>query len=332
MFLSLTFDFFLLLLTFRKKSRGLKVFGKPKFQGGPFTKFNQLQFISVSRFKSYSSLICLSSVYVPILFLKILKLIGVRLLVNQNGVYYPSWYSKNYKKKNVYLKKLNAFSHHTFFQSEFALRSYKDWVGPPPANYSILYNPVDMKIFYPATNKPPTPLKIIFFYDFQKRNSDLWKYCFNFIEFAEKKMAYPHEWIMMGRTTDHAVLTAYPALSNIQFILNPGNQVPEILRTCHVAVHLVYNDVCPNKVLECMASGIWVITHSAGGSAELVGSAGTVIPVPFNYEKAFYPSYEELFSALDKYIKNPLEYEQKTIQHSKSFHLNNWYNKLSDKF
>jgi len=147
----------------------------------------QLQPLLGKNLAGYSTIICLSGVRVPLIALKVLRLFGATILVNQNGVYYPSWYPENYEKKNLYLKKLNRIANHTFFQSAFAQKSYLDWLGELPPQSSILYNPVDIDFYKPVIAKQNTIRmnRVLIFADIQPRLEGLWNHLLDFVRYMD---------------------------------------------------------------------------------------------------------------------------------------------------
>jgi deoxyribodipyrimidine photo-lyase len=112
--------------------------------------------------------------------LHILKWRGARILVNQNGVFYPEWCERvgldDWQLKNQFLKRLNDSADYVFFQSQYALESYRIWVGSENPNYKVLINPVDLSVFRPAKIKLMTKdLRVLIFLDVNSFTSVFWK-------------------------------------------------------------------------------------------------------------------------------------------------------------
>lgn len=324
---------FLCLLTYRPQSSGIKLFGKPRFSGGPKTKENQLTPILAKSWQSYSTLICLSAVRVPLFALKILKTMGVKIIVNQNGVYYPAW-SVDYKAKNTYLYALTHLADHVYFQSEFAKKSYQEWVGALPESWSILYNAVDRNIFFPRLEKEKkTPLKIIHFCDVSSGTELVWKYILELKTFLDSRETI--EWIFVGRVLSPEVFSrlGFNSLKNVfcHWDLQEEKKIAEVLREANLALHFRYNDVCPNKVLELMASGVWVVTLSAGGSAELVSAqGGCVLPVQEGYGLPHFPEKENVLVAIRKFLESPDVLQEGVLKRAEHFKLENWHQTLQN--
>lgn len=292
-----------LLITLRPGARGAgthKVFGRPSYGGGPRTKHNQLAGSGAARGRPYSTLICLSAVRVPLLFLRTLRFLGARIVVNQNGVYYPLWFKGDHEERNAFLAGLNAVASHSFFQSQFSVDSWERWVGPLPGSYSILPNGVDRSFFRPDDQRSTnaSKLRCLIFLDFKDSNRALWQYFSALV----RKLG-DEQWILMGRAENQALVREVQVelpRAPVEWVLSPGpDELAKTLRSCDISFHFVYNDVCPNKVLECLASGVFVVCSSAGGAKELVrDGGGIVLRVNEGYEVAEYPAIAAVEEAL----------------------------------
>ncbi len=313
----------------------LKLARRPSYLGGPATKSRQLDKILAPTGASYSGLLCLSALRFPLTVAALLKRRGIRIVVNQNGVYYPAWYPKGWEKKNLYLQRLNAIADHTYFQSEFALESYKRWVGSTPKSWSILYNAVDLERFStrgrtPAGQKP----RILIFTDFAEINRKLWLHVAEFIT-ASQNAGDQWEWHLAGRVGSEDLYAHLKERlekngAKIHWYEQPDpTAVAKMLASVDIAFHLFYNDVCPNKVLEAMASGVHVVTVSAGGSKELVGDAGQVLLVKEGLDIPEYPTSEMLRQAVKRFMMDPAGYSAKARARAEQFGLDSWFKKLS---
>jgi glycosyltransferase involved in cell wall biosynthesis len=316
-----------LFLTLRKRQEHgpyFKVVAAPSFQGGPATKLGQLGPLLAPAWSPYSAVFCFSAVQTPLALLRLLKSRGARIVVNQNGVYYPSWYPRGWERKNRYLAELNALADFSFFQSEFALESYRKFVGEPPAapKRAILHNGVDLKRFQPRATPAAQPTRVLVFADVSELTRPLWKHVL-----ALQRKLPEQAWVFMGRIHDRRVFEELGLNRNgaENYFDWPAARVPEVLRSCDVALHLVYNDVCPNKALECMASGLWVIGLSAGGTAELVGDGGAILAVKHGFDAPDFPSLDALAAELEKFRARARECRERAVARAAKFDLAGWH-------
>lgn len=317
----------------------IKVFGSPHFGGGPSTKLQQLQSIVARPGEPYAAVLCLSAVQVPLSILRLLKTRGAKLIVNQNGIYYPRWYGPGYERKNHYLRKLNELADYGFFQCEFALQGYRRWVGPPPATHTILYNAVDHKRFYPRASAQNAKTRVLFFHDIKLLNQWLWKNFLEFMNTLDPKDWNHVEWIFMGgvqaKDLHQSIKYKLSELQKKGFSIicewSPKtNELPKILRDCDISLHLVYNDVCPNRVLEALASGLYVVALSAGGTKELLQhGGGSVVNVPETYDTQIWPEPHALAAQIQAAVQLGESGRIAAAKASQQFALPPWLKKIS---
>ncbi|MGZ3655138.1 MAG: glycosyltransferase [Bdellovibrionota bacterium] len=262
----------------------------------------------------------------PLPLLRLLKALGARITVNQNGVYYPLW-SHDFEKRNAFLRELNSQAHHTFFQSEFARASFERWVGPVPASHSLLYNAVDRRFYSPDWSRKTdrSHLRVLLFQDFREINRELWDFHLKLIQGAPAGV----EWVILGRAESSALeakVRSEVGGRPVTWELNPSaERVAKILPSSDVAFHFVHNDVCPNKVLECLASGVYVICSSAGGSRELVArGGGEALPTEESYERRTFPETALVWAALERFSADPEAKRREAHAASAAFDLPPW--------
>ena len=87
-----------------------------------------------------------------------------------------------------------------------------------------------------------------------------------------------------------------------------AQNLPEIYNQIDVFIHPVAADVCPNVVVEALASGVPVVCHAFGGAVELVGAGGVSVDGnPFEADDVFISKMSEaiieVLSELDLYRK-----------------------------
>ena len=79
---------------------------------------------------------------------------GARIVWNQNGVAYPSWYGRGWEQVNEPMARLHADADYVFYQSQFCKLSADRFLGERRGPWEILYNSVDTKLFTPAASNP----------------------------------------------------------------------------------------------------------------------------------------------------------------------------------
>lgn len=345
----LLIDFFDLFLTLRPSmardslrpqmqgARRLKVFGAPHFGGGPASKMVHLREMLAKKGEPYSHVLCLSAVRVPIFLLWILRWRGAKVLVNQNGVYYPNWMPEGYEARNQFLAKLNRAAHHSFFQSEFALNSYKKWVGEPPASFSILHNPVDQNRFRPSEkNSAGGKPTVLFFMDIGATSLNAWSY-FTSLLLGNMAEAQNYRWLLVGRASkemqkNSGASALLKSGLEVKAHWNPeAAEIPALLASADLLFYPRYNDVCPNKVLECLASGLPVVGLSAGGTKELVGHAGKILSVVEDYGPPQYPESASVWAALAEISAKLHSYRNEALSRAGNLSLRKWQKAIEEK-
>jgi glycosyltransferase involved in cell wall biosynthesis len=64
------------------------------------------------------------------------------------------------------------------------------------------------------------------------------------------------------------------------------SELASIYRASNYLVHICHLDACPNSVVEALVCGLPVLSNNIGGTPELVGSDGIILPLdqPFNFK------------------------------------------------
>lgn len=333
----LLFNLPILILSFyfpqKIKRNGVFYGGIPiESSGGPYQKIRLLKrFLGEQKLNFKCIYILSGSLRIPLYILKIYKLLNVKIIINQNGVFYPMWYKKNdLEQKNKILYQYNQISNITLFQSKFALKSYVKFVGSLPKNYKIIYNTVDTDIFY--------PLKI------KRRKNKLIKILIagNFYNYTEDyrvllsikavhllvKQGYLIKLIIAGNLSDRLIKIINDKKLEFLEIIGSYDQVTanRIFNNSDIYLHLHYMGCCDNILLEMMACGKHVIALNNGGNPELLlEDHCTLIPCKNNWEKQINPNTK----IISKYIKFCLDNKTRggteLVNHIKSkFSLKKW--------
>jgi glycosyltransferase involved in cell wall biosynthesis len=205
------------------------------------------------------------------------------------------------------MRRLREMADFVIYQSQFCKESARRFLGPCDAPAEILFNPVDVEKFQPASSRAVgQPLRLL-----AAGTHGTMDRVIHVLEMLA----------ILRREGIDAVLTV---AGNFQWpngeldfqnhIVRRGlqNHVQRVARFSqadaaslytlhHVLIHPKYMDPCPTVVLEAMACGLPVIGSASGGMPELVSEeCGVLVSAPMDYDKLHTPTGEELADALKK--------------------------------
>ena len=86
---------------------------------------------------------------------------GARVVLNQNGVCYPAWYGKDWKRANDPFRRLIETADHVVYQSRFCKKAADRFAAVCDAEWSVLHNPVDTSVFVHGPALPEEPLVLL---------------------------------------------------------------------------------------------------------------------------------------------------------------------------
>lgn len=259
-----------------------------------------------------ANLLYLISSYTPVFASRLVGLArqaGARFVLNQNGVAYPGWFGPGWENENARLRRLLIQADHIVYQSQFCKDNADHYLGSANCPSEILHNPVDTRIFVPATT-PPAPGKFIIllagshgaFYRTQVAVDTLAALLPRLPE-ARLVIAGRCAWRTDIRAAE-AELRAYTVQCGVAEAVEISGPYPQtsavpLFQRAHVLLHTKYNDPCPRLVVEALSCGLPVVYSATGGVPELVGEdAGIGIPGPIDFEKDHPPSPVRLADAL----------------------------------
>lgn len=245
----------------------------------------------------YDLLYLSSSTWPPGSFRKILKtrLRGSRFVWNQDGVGYPGWAGKGYRRLNRRLKAALRAAHHVIYQSEFCRASADRFLCAPGGSWEVLPNAVDVARFRPAKasfSRPPTILLGGNQYERYRVESAI-RTLARFTDLYEDARL-----IVTGKVAwsgdESADLQAAKDLATSLGVGEriewtgryPQSRAPAVYQQADLLLHTKYKDPCPSTVIEALACGLPVVYSDSGGVPELVGpSAGYAIPVEDTWDR-----------------------------------------------
>lgn len=239
-----------------------------------------------------------------------------KIILNQNGVYYPGWYfAQDLAQKNQQLALLQALSDEVIFQSEFCKQAYLAHVGPITKPHRVVLNScpdllpmgasLDQIMSQKAALRPCAILSGVFSEDaphileplldaleiLAHENFVFKVILAGYFDSKSKQM----EWYS-------ALLTRIQSFEKHGMLEWIGTydeaDLVRLSLSCHFALHLKYKDPCPNAVIERMSLGLPHIFSNSGGTPELVGGAGIGLRVPDSWSEQCKVNAQELAQAI----------------------------------
>lgn len=244
---------------------------------------------------------------------------GARLVWNQNGVGYPGWRGSGWREHNAPMIRALQAADCILYQSRFCKLSADRFLGEPRARWEILYNPVDTRIFTPATADPDPDHVVLLLGGSQyqyyrldvalRTSAGLVEQGVNARLLVTGRLCWAADERECRATADRRV-TELRLDGRVTF-LGPYSQrqASEILRRAHILLHTKYNDPCPGLVLEAMACGLPIVYSATGGVPELVDeAAGIGVPGPVQWEEDVPPAPDALTQATLRVLERRAEF------------------------
>ena len=226
---------------------------------------------------------------------------GIPFVWNQNGVGYPAWAGWQSERQNGPMRWLRERADYIIYQSQFCREAAEKFLGPCETRSEILFNPVNLKKFFPLAKRPPLkPLRLLTLgtHSYAER-------VFSTLECLKKlreegiettlTIAGKYLW-PQGEATVHQKVKEL-GLADVVTLLPPFHQEEAIrlYQSHHLLLHPKYLDPCPTVVIEALASGLPVIGSASGGLPELVSEeCGFLIPVPLCWDRMITPTGTQL--------------------------------------
>lgn len=273
--------------------------------GGPLVKVRRLVEYFPEYRVDYNLIYTLSNApYLPDFALALLRLRGIPIVHNQNGLFYPAWYRGDWRGENARMARTYRQAAHVFWQSEFCRHGADLFLGPREGPGEVLYNAVDTSRFTPAAAVPKGPIVFLM-------TGKMDAHLFYRIENAVRGFARAVDSGLDARLrlAGWAAPTVVERAREIAAQLGVTDRIefkgrytqaeaPEIYRAAHVYVSTKHNDACPNAVIEAMACGLPIVFSASGGVPELVGEAGLGVQVAESWEEPQVPDEEALAEAM----------------------------------
>jgi glycosyltransferase involved in cell wall biosynthesis len=264
--------------------------------GGPLVKVKRLQhYFPQSRWR-YNLVYTLSNApYLSALTLDWLSYRRIKIVLNQNGVFYSGWYAGDWQRENSFMASAYHRADYVFWQSEFCRRATNLFLGRRERAGEVLFNAVDIDYYFPAPTRNDRPFTFLITGKIGTHLNYRLESTISALAMV-RRAGLNSRLIIAGwieEATGAKVLAACHGVSDFVSFLGPYSQenAPDIYRSADAYVMTKYLDPCPNTVIEAMACGLPVLYSASGGVPELVGNAaGVGLPVPEDWETIHVPS------------------------------------------
>ena len=245
------------------------------------------------------------------------KKLGIRIVLNQNGVAYPAWAGNKFMEMNTLLIFAYENADYIFYQSEFSKKSATKYLGKPHCKNEVLYNSVDVFQFKESGNSSKKTANLLVIGSHHQKER-----VFLAIDALEKMLELDESYCLkiagkyLWNENAEKELISYIRDKNIEKYISierayTQEEAIKIYQQAHILLHLKYKDPCPTVPIEAMACGLPVIASNSGGMPELVKDAGILIDVPDDWGKLHYPELPELISAIKSINKDYDNYSRK---------------------
>jgi glycosyltransferase involved in cell wall biosynthesis len=243
----------------------------------------------------------------PVLLARAARAKGAAVVVNQNGVAYPGWSGRGWKRINAPMTALLRAASHVFYQSEFCRLAADEFLGVQPTQWEVLHNAVDTARFSPARTVIDRPLTLLL------GGTQYARYRVEVAlrTLAQVRRSVPDARLIVAGTlrwpsertprADADRLATQLSIQDAVDFIGPYTQAGavEIYRRADLLLHTKYNDPCPTVVIEALACGLPVVYSRSGGVPELVGdAAGIGVPTVQTWERDVPPDPEALSHAI----------------------------------
>ena len=226
-------------------------------------------------------------------------------LFNVNGIYYPAWYKRNdFCFRNFLISLCSKLSHHTIFQSQFSLNTFKDLCTLFPSSYSIIPNPdlnpntfvADYLIHKYDANRS----HLIYLVEInpKRRNEDYEVFRSLCIAFNQLVDLFPRHHFTIHVYCDfefvdtlQGLVKSFVCSDSIYFkYLQPYSHLDllNVYRNVDYRLHLRDQDPCPNAVIEAIAYNVIPIGSADSGIPDLAGKA-CILYSSSNHRQYFKP-------------------------------------------
>lgn len=213
-----------------------------------------------------------------------LKERGVPLVLRLDGLYHDP--AVDYADLNAPIRESLALADAVVFQSKFSRRFVTNMFGPLDKPWAVIPNGVDLDVFRPGRpwdGRGEARLYYSANIHPQKRLHEALRFMAQAAEaswsllVAGEPLHFPAALqVDLQQAYGRTVMAPQPGVRYVGLL--PRDELARLAAGCHLMLHTAYRDPCPNAVVEGLACGLPVICEDTGGTPELVGDAGVVLP------------------------------------------------------
>lgn len=282
--------------------------------GGPQVRVSRLA-EEFGNFKIRPNLLYLNSSGIPsrkeVALLRALNP-GIRVVYNQNGVFYPAWYSgPDWREKNAAMLAKARGAGAVLFQSRFC-KTALDAVTGETVSGEVLYNATPDFGYQKRAGKDRITLAMTAHF-----GAD----CEHFLAPAIEAMdRLRSKWrdrlrLVLHGTFREVDVFNLPGLMGLRSLFEDlratgvievrggyaTDRLQEVYSDIDLALHLRDQDACPNAVIERMSLGLGHVFLNSGGTPELVGDSGIPVAAPagFRADQFFRASVADVVLAIE---------------------------------
>ena len=240
--------------------------------------------------------------------LNILKKRKIPIIVNQNGVYYKSWFKGNYLARNESMALGYHLADYVFWQSKFCKKTSDKFLGKRRGEGEILYNSVDTNLFTPKFRNDKL-FTFLITGNINKDNS--YRIISVFKAIKELRKSYKKFHLYIAGNIENKYFLELK--SNEMGIADKVNFIgrfnqfdaPKIYNLADAYITMTYKDNCPTAVLEAMSCGLPIVYSASGGIPELVdNNSGVGIEVESSWCEVKTPKTSKIVNGMKKIIEN----------------------------
>ncbi len=314
----------------RKFPRIFYAGGRTGSIGGPLVKIEKLtKVFPDNKFKFNLVYIASNNFFITKGSLNIIKKRNIKIVLNQNGVFYPAWFKGNYKQKNLKMSEAYHAANYVFWQSNFCKKASNKFLGKRLGEGEVLYNAVDTNFLMPSKKNDKIFTFLITGNISKKNNYRLTQILIAFKEIL--KLNSNLQLIIAGNIEDKEYIFSKILQNKIRekiSFLGSFKQIdaPKIYQLADAYVTITFQDNCPSTVIEAMSCGLPVLYSSSGGIPELVDiNSGIGLEVKQSWEQIQVPNVNKIVDGMLKIIENKKSMsESARTRVVENFDLKNW--------